>query len=397
MVRGIGCWLLAGALAAQAGDGVTELSQQMMPVVITEPGAYRLTEDLVGASGASGITVTTNDVAIDLGGYSLRGVSGSWHGVYVPTNLAVRNLSVRNGSIVNWGQSGVSAFAATNGSYRDLLVASNGYLVVTNFDGMWVGTASLVTDCRFVRNDRAGVEAESGSTVVRCLSIGNHDHGYDLHSSSVIEDCIATDNGHDGFHLSKAVTARRLTAVGNGTNVAGGAGIEIDMGSVAEDCVASGNGDDGFKCNGRATFIRCAADGNFDDGYDFEGNPNIALIECTARDNGITRTNGTAAGYHIGPYSVVRRCLAVNNGNGLGNSGGFRIAGTDKGILLEDNTAASNRPFGFRIQGETNLLVGNMAYGNVTNYLETGPGNMMPLSSNPGGAMPNTAWINFDL
>ena len=43
--------------------------------IITNSGSYYLTTNLVGVSGKSGISITANDVTLDLNGFALLGVS----------------------------------------------------------------------------------------------------------------------------------------------------------------------------------------------------------------------------------------------------------------------------------------------------------------------------------
>src|SRR5580698_3192796 len=41
--------------------------------IISQPGSYYLTANLAGASGKNGIEITTNNVTLDLNGFSLQG------------------------------------------------------------------------------------------------------------------------------------------------------------------------------------------------------------------------------------------------------------------------------------------------------------------------------------
>src|SRR4029079_8894103 len=74
---------------------------------IAQPGSYYLSANVTGVSAKHGIEIAANDVTLDLNGFALVGVGGSLNGVNVPG--AVLHLTVRNGSVRTWGQSGLSA------------------------------------------------------------------------------------------------------------------------------------------------------------------------------------------------------------------------------------------------------------------------------------------------
>src|SRR3954469_21762838 len=48
-----------------------------LPLVITNSGSYYLTANLTGIVGTNGITITADNVTIDLNGFALNGVPGS--------------------------------------------------------------------------------------------------------------------------------------------------------------------------------------------------------------------------------------------------------------------------------------------------------------------------------
>src|SRR5207247_5018841 len=79
-----------------------------LPFTISQPGSYVLNGNLTGVSGQNGINVTANNVTIDLQGFELVGVPGSFNGI-AHTSGSVSGLTVRNGTIRNWGQLGISA------------------------------------------------------------------------------------------------------------------------------------------------------------------------------------------------------------------------------------------------------------------------------------------------
>src|SRR3569623_1854738 len=51
-----------------------------LPYVISQPGSYYFTTNL---SGGNGIIIQTNNVTLDLNGFTLQGVNSSVSGVYI--------------------------------------------------------------------------------------------------------------------------------------------------------------------------------------------------------------------------------------------------------------------------------------------------------------------------
>src|SRR5690349_10378629 len=52
-----------------------------LPYTITEAGSYYLTTNLVGTAGQNGITINAPRVSLDLMGFELRGVGGTFSGI----------------------------------------------------------------------------------------------------------------------------------------------------------------------------------------------------------------------------------------------------------------------------------------------------------------------------
>jgi hypothetical protein len=61
-----------------------------LPFTITNSGSYYLTKNLTYSTGSAGITVSADNVTIDLGGFSLVGTGGG-------TNISAITVSPRHG------------------------------------------------------------------------------------------------------------------------------------------------------------------------------------------------------------------------------------------------------------------------------------------------------------
>ncbi|MCZ6683058.1 MAG: right-handed parallel beta-helix repeat-containing protein, partial [Planctomycetota bacterium] len=174
------CILIAGAWLADAGPpdlnpppgtvGVsgrfgTRTAILKLPFTITECGSYFLTGCLTGEANRDGITIEADDVTLDLNGFSLIGVGGSFDGVAVPATRT--NLVIRNGTVRNWGNDGVDTIRAQNSQLQDLRASGNGV------NGLRIGAGGLVTHCTVTENGAFGIFADSGSTVQDCSARNN--------------------------------------------------------------------------------------------------------------------------------------------------------------------------------------------------------------------------------
>jgi hypothetical protein len=75
--------------------------------VISAPGSYMLTADLIGSSGLDGIKVTADGpVYVDLNGFTMRGVPGSGHGLIVGLDVTDWPVII-NGIFTDWGLDGI--------------------------------------------------------------------------------------------------------------------------------------------------------------------------------------------------------------------------------------------------------------------------------------------------
>jgi parallel beta-helix repeat protein len=270
---------------------------------IAEPGSYYLTGDVLGESGNNGIELAASAVTIDLMGFQVIGGEGSLQGIVV-TEADVEAITLRNGTIRGWGQSGV-------------------FLV--------------------------GVE---GGLLEGLVAEGNALDGINGPSHAAVRHCVGRNNGNSGIDLGAWSSASHCTAEGNGF-----IGISVDLGSRAVDCQASGN-QRGISLFTSAQATRCTATGNSVEGFRVEAAG--MLLDCVSNANtfyGITVT-GSAA--------VVRGNLCRDNGDGL-NGAGIRLIDPIIGCRIEGNTVTENH-MGIQAEGTHNMIVRNTAQGNGTDF-----------------------------
>jgi hypothetical protein len=229
--------------------------------VITSPGSYYLTGDRHANGG--GITVTVDNVTIDLNGYSLIGGGYDiYTGVYM--NLE-NNVEIRNGTIRNFQ----AAIYESNSDARN----------------------HRVIDVRAVSNSKKGI----------------HLNG----SGHVVKDCTASDNGASasddvyGIYVGTNSIVTGNTARNNGNSCGGDVfGIYAGLGSTVTGNAVRGNGDSatGSRVYGIYADIGCT------------------VIANTACRNGIGAT-GTGYGIFTRGSNLVDQNTAYSSGTNMNIEG----------------------------------------------------------------------------
>jgi hypothetical protein len=161
--------------------------------IISQPGSYYLTTNLVGVSGKNGIKIAANNVTLDLNGFVLLGVSGTINGIDIPG--AQTNITVRNGTISGWVLNGVfSEFESSfNMVFERLNVSGNGQFGINSYGG-------VVRDCNCHNNLGTGIVCFSG-IVSGCTANNNGASGININCGTV-SGCSAQNNGEYGIYLS---------------------------------------------------------------------------------------------------------------------------------------------------------------------------------------------------
>lgn len=248
---------------------------ESLPYTISAPGSYYLTGDLTGVAGANGILVSASDVSIDLMGFTLRGVAGSFSGIAVSSNRS--NLAVHNGVIRDWGQKGVNAVLASNAIFSRLHLFNNG------FQGIDVGPSSAVLECVAENNQDEGFRTIfAGVTFMGCTAYGNGLTGLWAGSAGIVRNCVAHSNGGDGILALSSSLVENCTAYYNSDD-----GIDVDSGVVVSGCAAFYNVGDGIQIFADCLVIDNACDEN---GW---GAGDGAGIHTTGTDNRIEGNNVT--------------------------------------------------------------------------------------------------------
>jgi hypothetical protein len=279
--------------------------------MISESGSYYLTGDRL-CSG-TGIQVDTNDVTIDLMGYTLKGPdSGENYGIYTSRG---RNVEIRNGTVRDF-MDGIRAFALSTKNHRIIAVRSTS----NGNSGIYVeGVGNLVKGCTASYNGTSptggvnlyGIYAGPGSTVTGNTAHGNGTlaansvFGIRTHIGSTVTGNTVYDNGDSatgddvyGILVLTGGTATGNTVYDNGDSATAGFvyGIQAGFGSTVTGNTACGNG--------------TSAGGNV---YGIQAGSGSTVTSNTAYDNGDSAT-GDVWGILLAGNNLVDQNTAYNNG-----------------------------------------------------------------------------------
>lgn len=311
-----------------------------IPLIISQPGNYYLTENITTATTEAAIRISASDVTIDLGGFTLRGPGGTPTGLRDGIRLQSSHsgIWIRNGTIAGFQGRGIDmSLAAANVRISDVCVTACGGM------GARVGSA--------------------GAVVERCTASANGQSGLSGAGQAVaFIDCTAVANGDAGFVLGGAAcTARGCSAVQNTSD-----GFRAPTGfTEISGCKAYDNGGDGFVVtNAGATIRECVALNNGGDGIEAWGNTRIIDNHC--RSNGITAAEGA----------------------------GIRLAGSWSHV--EANTLSGN-DVGIRAMSSGNMIVRNVLASHAGGHIVASAGNnVAQILSSPGGSFTATnPWANL--
>lgn len=197
------------------------ISQADIPKTISESGSYYLTEDVNSAGTA--ITVTVNDVTIDLMGYTIKGPdSGANYGIYMSGRS---NVEVRNGTVRDFGSHGIYEGSDISGiGHRviDVRSISNGQYGIN-----LRGNSHLIKDCTAAENGICGIYARLGCMVTGNTAHANGITGILVYQGSTVTDNTASMNTVNGIQVTEECNVVDNNCFWNGYFPGDGAGIRV--------------------------------------------------------------------------------------------------------------------------------------------------------------------------
>ena len=213
------------AAPAFAIDGQILINQSTVmaaggfPYKITQPGSYKLSGNLVVSGSTDAIDIDTNNVTIDLNGFSIIGPgvctgSGASISCTVTSRSAIyapaSNIAVRNGFLQGFGY-GVYV-SGSPFTVEEVTATGNGTMGMYLIAG---GQGSLVRRCvASLNGSGGGIYAES-STVTENVANYNGGGGIGANGSTVTNN-VANFNGTYGLSIINGVFGSN-TFDGNGS------------------------------------------------------------------------------------------------------------------------------------------------------------------------------------
>jgi hypothetical protein len=285
------------------------ITQADIPLTITTPGSYYLTEDVTSTTTA--ISVYVDDVTIDLCGFAVVGPDPTvnYYGIVVGTsNVEIRNGTVRDFSI---GINGMSH------SCQGLRVINVRAVSNTTSGISLLGKGHLVKDCTVLENGESsdspvyGIFAETYSIVTgnTVSNNGNSATGwvYGIYAitGSMVTGNTVSNNGESAGYVYGIYSGYGCTVTGNTVRYNGTSAnnnvyaIRTDSGSTVTGNTAHSNG-----YSAKGTYVYGIKVGN---GCTVTGN--------TAMDNGDNALNARVWGIYTGTYCLVDQNTAYSNGD----------------------------------------------------------------------------------
>ena len=203
---------------ALAVDGVIEINQARalagginvndvpgFPVILNEPGSYRLTGDLSAPPGVDGVRIETDNVTLDLNGFSLSGGGGPIaDGILIGGS---KNVEIRNGTVRGFSRAGI--FASLGGAYARVVEVR----VFSNFQGIELqGQGSLVDHCTATGNG-TGIRVYDGGLITGSVARANTSYGLLLAATAGYGGNVVT--GNNGGDANEQVAGGGLQTAPN--------------------------------------------------------------------------------------------------------------------------------------------------------------------------------------
>jgi len=184
---------------AQAG-AATSGDTAGFPVTLSQPGSYRLTGNLtVATANVTAIVVTSVDVSLDLGGFSIQGP-------VLCTGQPVSSCAGGSGRGVD-------------GSATSRTMVWNGIVKGLGNGGLLLGELSRVERVRVRSNGGSGITVGRLSQVAGCIAESNFGNGVESTGEQVlVESTGAHFNAASGFSLGLLSNVQGSTASRNGSH-----------------------------------------------------------------------------------------------------------------------------------------------------------------------------------
>ena len=306
--------------------------QTDIPYTVTASGNYCLAQDVTIGAGDDGITISANDVELDLNGHRLDGAGSADNGVVL--SVGADRITVKNGFVSGSSISGIQLLGNQNVVIDGLIIS----------EGQFTSRGIRLEDCNYVsikncdvvKDFSTGIDLlDSNELVVTKCHISNCTNGIQASEVQlVVDNCIMT-NCSIGFTMPFTTGTGEDVVLRDCLVADSGIGFRLFNSDVfALRCIVK-NSSSGFLTStftSNYTYVECQAIGNSQQGFSSPSN-NVVYKKCIAHDNGLNgfAVSGLAQNIHF------LDCESINNG-----SDGFSCSNTAVNILFKGCVARDN-------------------------------------------------------
>ena len=329
----------------------TPITNTTSLVTISQPGSYYLTHNLTVSTG-DGIDINTNNVTLDLNGFTIRSTAASATGNGILLNHGLRNITIANGfiqgGVTNNGSGVYSGSGFGNGielagsSPVNVLVSRISILGCQG-DGINLDSydSTVVESCTVRTVGSYGIVASTikGCTTIDCGS-------YAIYGIQV-SDCIGQSSGSTGIYANTAQNCYGQSNSGYGVyaNTAqtcsgySSSGIGVYAANTALNCYGSSSSGEGLYA--AFTVQNCYGSSSSSDGVHVDG----AAENCVGFSAAATTYSGIYA-------ETAMNCKGVSTGGGYGlfisqiavGCYGQSATGTGLSVPIANSCAGSGSP-----------------------------------------------------
>ena len=212
--------------------------------IISLPGSYYLTTNVIGVGFKAGISIQADNVTLDLNGFAVIGTTLAAKGIVAAGTHA--NITVRNGTVRDWNNNGVDLSTVTGVIVTDVTANNNNGIGIStgdqsvltgciartnNGDNFRVGSHCVVTKCTAASSAAgSGISVTGGFSVIsQCTADNNNQNGIHAYQRCRVSDCVACFNSQSGIHLTIVGCVEHCLCDGNAN-----CGILNDTGGLSD-------------------------------------------------------------------------------------------------------------------------------------------------------------------
>jgi parallel beta-helix repeat protein len=332
--------------------------------VISSPGVYVLTQDILNSSATKCIEITSSDVIFDGNGHTIDGLDTSnTYGVYVYNFSTLTNVTVKNLTVTDWYY-GIYYQNTENGAIEDNNATSNYYgifLFSSNYNTITNNTANS--------NDNHGIFLSSSSnynTLSNNTAASNTYGGIYLWSSSNIN-TLSNNNATSNYYGIYLYSSTNNTLSNNSiTSNSYGIRFYSSSNNTISDNLVSSNiygaylwssnyntlSNNNATSNSYGIYLYSSSHNTLSNNNVTSNSQQGIYLYYSSNYNTLSNNNATSNYYGIYLYSSSNYNTLSNN-NATSNSYGIYLSSSNYNTIT-NNTANSNNNYGIYLSSSSN-------------------------------------------